>query len=172
MNDNKVEQKVGLHGRFSVQCIDKNGVEKWSEDFNNGITDEGIAYLLDLGFHGDNDDITTWYCGLIDNLSFSALDAGDTAAQIGGSNGWSELTAYTEANRVEWTEGATAARVMTNSTPMDFSMNATNTVKGIFIVSSNTKSGTTGTLWSTAAFSSNASVENGDTLKVTYTING
>lgn len=170
MND--VIQKAGLRGRFAVTCVDKNGKEKWSQEFNNGITDEGIAYLLDLGFHGDNDDITTWYCGLIDNTGFSALDAGDTAAQIGGTNGWSELTAYTEANRVEWTEGATASRSMTNAATMDFSMNATNTVKGIFIVSSNTKSGTTGTLWSTAAFSSNASVENGDTLKVTYTING
>ena len=164
-------KNLNLKGQFSVSCTDASGNLKWSQDFPNGITDEGIAYLLDTGFDGATAAIT-WYIGLIDNTGFSALAAGDTAAQIGGSNGWSELTAYSEANRVTWTNGVTASRSMTNALTCDFSMNATNTVKGIFIVSTNTKSGTTGTLWSTAAFSSNASVTSGDTLKVTYTING
>jgi hypothetical protein len=44
-------------------------------------------------------------------------------------------------------------------------------LKGIFVTSSNTKNGTTGTLWSTAAFASTVDVSNGDSLKITYTVN-
>jgi hypothetical protein len=167
----KLNDKAGLKGQFAVQCVDKDGNVKWEQEFPNGITDSGIQYLLDTGFD-DATKITTWYIGLIDNASFSALDPGDTADQINGSNGWNESTAYTETNRVTWANGATSARSMTNATTADFSMNATASIRGIFIVSSNTKSGTTGTLWSTATFSSVAAVTNGDTLKITYTING
>lgn len=166
MND--LTQKAGLRGKFRVDCIDKDGKLKWSESFPNGITDAGVAYLLDAGFDGGSAS-TTWYVGLIDNAAFSALAAGDT---MSSHSGWTENTDYDEANRVTWTNGATAARSMTNAATVDFTMNATVTIKGIFIVSNNTKGGTTGTLWSTASFSSNASVVSGDTLKITYTING
>jgi hypothetical protein len=50
-------------------------------------------------------------------------------------------------------------------------MNASGTVKGIFITSNNTKSGTSGKLWSTALFSADVPVVNGDQLKITYTLN-
>ena len=161
-------QKAGLSGKFQIHCIDKDGNLKWEEDFPNGITNVGIAYLLDAGFD-DGTKSTAWFIGLIDNAAFSALAAADTMASHAG---WAESSAYTESTRPAWTNGATASRSMTNSSTVDFSMNATATIKGVFITSNSTKAGTTGTLWSTAAFSSNASVTNGDTLKITYTING
>jgi hypothetical protein len=86
--------------------------------------------------------------------------------------GWTETTAYAEATRPEWTAGTPAARSITNASTVDFSINATITIHGIFITSDNTKSGTSGTLWSTAAFASNVTANNGDTLKVTYTLSG
>ena len=155
-------------GTFSVDCYDSNGLLKWSQEFKNGIVDEGIEYLLDAGFNGGSQ-VSTWYMGLVDNSGFSAFANGDTMAS---HSGWTESTDYSESNRPEWTAGAAASRAVTNSSTVDFSMNATATIHGIFITSNNTKSGTTGTLWSTAAFSSNASVTNGDTLKVTYTVSG
>lgn len=164
----KMFSKPKLKGRFSVQCFDKDGNLKWEEDFPNGIVDEGIEYLLDAGFNGGSQ-VSTWYMGLVDNAGFSAFANADTMAS---HSGWSESTAYTESNRPEWTAGAAATRAVTNGSTVDFSMNATATIRGIFITSDNTKSGTTGTLWSTAAFSSNASVTNGDSLKVTYTVSG
>lgn len=164
----ELKQAAGLKGHYSAQCFDVDGNLKWEQEFPNGITDVGIAYLLDAGFD-DGTKVTAWSIGLIDNAAFSALAAADTMASHAG---WAESVAYSESTRVAWTSGATASRSITNASTVDFTMNATAVIKGVFITSVNTKSGTTGTLWSTAAFGSNASVTNGDTLKITYTING
>jgi len=62
--------------------------------------------------------------------------------------------------------------VITNSaSPASFSINATATIGGAFLISNNTKGGTTGTLFSAADFQSpgDRSVVSGDTLNVTYT---
>jgi hypothetical protein len=51
-----------------------------------------------------------------------------------------------------------------------FTMNATVTIAGAFLISNSTKSGTTGTLFSVSTFQSPGarSVVSGDTLNVTY----
>lgn len=135
----------------------------------NGIVDVGINSLLDVGFRNQTQ-IATWYAGIIDNASFSALAAADTMSSHAG---WLEFTDYTEAVRQTWSMDAAASRAISNSTtPMTFSINDTGTIKGIFVTSVDTKSGTTGTLWATALFASNVAVSSGDILKVTYTISG
>jgi hypothetical protein len=164
-NDTKVR------GHFTVQHLDKNGKLKGEYDMPNGITTEGMNHMLETEFNGGTP-ITTWYTALIDNAGFSALASTDTAAQIGGSNGWSELTNYSEATRPEWTAGTAAARAITNAVTVDFSINATVSINGIFIVGANAKSATTSTLWSTASFASAVSAVSGDTLKITYTVSG
>lgn len=134
----------------------------------NGIVDVGINSLLDVTFRNQTQ-IATWYMGLVNNSGWSAFAAGDTMASHAG---WTEFTSYSEANRPTWTPAAAASRSISNSTPVEFTINGSGTVKGIFVTSNNTISGTTGTLWSTAAFASPVSVTNGDVLKVTYTISG
>lgn len=161
-------QKAKLRGRFQIQHFNKAGKLIGTYDIPNGIVDVGINHLLDVGFHAEAQ-ITTWYIGLVDNAGFSAFANADT---MGSHTGWTESSAYNEATRPEWTEGAAASRSITNGTTVDFSINATVTLKGIFITSNNTKGGTTGTLWSTAPFASNVTANNGDTLKVTYTLSG
>lgn len=163
-----LKNRVQFENPVKVQCFDKDGNLKWEEEVFNGIVDEGIEYLLDAGFNGGTQD-TTHYIGLVDNSGFSAFDNADTMASHAG---WSESTAYDEATRVAWNPDAAASRAVTNSTTADFTMNATATIKGIFVSSNSTKGGTTGTLWATAAFSSNASVVSSDVLKVTYTVSG
>ena len=160
--------KLPLRGRYHVQLFDKNGNLKNDLTGPNGITDVGLNAILDIMFHADTQ-ITTWYVGLIDNAGFSALAAADTMAS---HSGWAESTDYTEGTRVEWTEGAAAPRSITNSATLDFSINATVTINGIFVNSVSTKGGSTGTLWATASFSSPVSATSGDTLKVTYTVSG
>jgi hypothetical protein len=133
----------------------------------NGITNVGKDHALDIVFHAGTQ-VTTWYIGLIDNSGYTAVAAADT---MGSHAGWNEFTTYSESVRQEWTEGAPSSQSITNGTPATFSINGSGTVKGVFITSVSTKSGTTGTLWSTALFASNISVINGDSLKITYTVN-
>lgn len=141
----------------------------------NLITDEGKNKLLDVMFH-QVAALATWYLGLVDNANFSAVAAGDTYAQINGTNGWDEFTAYSESTRGEWTEGAAASKSMTNAAPVVFNITSAGVVYGLFVAggaNASTKSDNTAgnVLWSAAGFSGGAvTVGNGDQLKVTYTI--
>jgi hypothetical protein len=84
---------------------------------------------------------------------------------------------YSNATRPAATFGtATTAdpSVISNSaSPAAFTINATATVGGAFLISNSTKSGTTGILFSASDFQSpgDRSVASGDTLNVTYTFN-
>ena len=154
-----------LAGSFTAQCYDSAGALKWATgaEFNQ-VTTVGLNYLLNVAFHNDTV-VATWYIGLV--ATGGTYSAADTMA----SNSWTEYTAYSETNRQTWTEDLAAGGSITNSTTVDFSMNATGTVAGMFLTSDSTKSGTAGTLWTTLNFSGgNQSVSNGDTLKVTYTL--
>ncbi len=167
--DSSMGSKARLKGVFKVEHYRGDGTLKAVYDDLNGIVDEGLDSILDVQFHAASQ-ITTWYIGLVDNSGWTAFADADTLASHAGR---AESTNYSEANRVEWEEDAASSRSITNSTTADFSVNANGNMKGIFVSSNNVKStGNTGTLWSTAAFSSVVVVTNGDTLKVTYTVSG
>ncbi len=156
---------VKHRGGFRFTARDKDGNIKWVSEFPNGVTTAGLNHLLNVEFHGTTQ-VTTWYIGLIDNASFSALDATDTMASHGG---WIENANYDEATRVAWVEGAASGGVMTNPSPSVFTISATVTILGAFLTSVSTKSDNTGTLFATGlALSPQALVDN-DTLEVTYT---
>lgn len=160
---------MNLKGRYVIEHMDRDGNLKGQYEIPNGIVDVGLNNILDVMFHGGAQ-TATWYIGLVDNSGWTAFANADT---LSSHAGWAEFTNYTEANRVAWVEGAASSRSMTNATTADFSINASGNLKGIFISSNNVKStGNTGTLWSTAAFSSVVATANGDTLKVTYTVSG
>jgi hypothetical protein len=159
--------KIGMKGKFQIEHV-RGGQVIGKYDMPNGIVDVGLNSLLDVYFHNQAQ-LATWYIGLIDNAGFSALSNSDT---MGSHTGWAESTAYDEATREEWVEDAAASRSITNSTPAEFTINATATLKGIFVTSNSTKGGTTGTLWSTAAFSSTVGVQDNDILRITYTVTG
>lgn len=162
-------QKAKLAGRFVVEHRDADDILKAVYDFPNGIVDEGLNYILE-GWCNSGTITDPWYIGLVDNSGFSAFADADT---LSSHAGWSEFVSYTESNRVTWLSDAASSRAVSNTTTADFSINATGNVKGIFVSSNNVKStGNTGTLWSTAAFSSVVATANGDTLKVTYTVSG
>jgi hypothetical protein len=146
----------------------RDGVLLQRQRVPNGITDVGMNALLGIMFHGDTQ-ITTWYIGIVNNSGFSAFANADT---MGSHAGWTEWTSYDEAARVEWVEDAAAARAISNTTTADFTISAAGTLHGIFVTSDSTKAGTTGTLWSTAAFSSNITVADNDVIKITYTVSG
>jgi hypothetical protein len=98
--------------------------------------------------------------------------AGDTAASHAG---WTEVVPYSNATRPAATFAAATTAdpsVITNSaSPASFSIDDTATVGGAFLISDNTKSGSTGVLFSASDFAApgDRSVASGDTLNVTYT---
>lgn len=138
----------------------------WSWDFlRNGITDEGIHYNLDTAFTNNDTAETSWYAGLIDNSGYTGVDPSDV---MSSHTGWSESTAYTEGVRQTLSFAAASSRSITAA--VSFTMNATVTIKGLFVVADDTKGGTTGVLWSTALYSTAPSLVSGNVLTSNYTL--
>lgn len=138
--------------------------DEWA--FHNAATTAGLNYLLDAAFRAQTA-VTTWYVGLIDNTGFTALAAADTMASHGG---WSEFTSYSQTARPSWTiSNAAASGSLSSSSATSFTISADGTIRGMFLTSSSTKSGATGTLWATATEASGRAVANGQTLEVFYT---
>jgi len=114
----------------------------------------------------------TWYIGLYGAASSNNPLATDTAAS---HSGFTEIVPYSNATRPAATFGtATTAdpSIITNSaSPAAFTIDATATVGGAFLISDNTKSGSSGVLFSASDFAApgDRTVASGDTLNVTYT---
>lgn len=160
----KPEQKIQLEGHFTVEHF-REGKKIGEYHLQNGITDIGQNTLLDIMFE-TTAKISNWYIGLIQDGGYTGLSDSDT---MSSHSGWTEFTGYDESNRVLWDTDAATGGAISNSTTVDFSINTGDTLKGVFCVSDNTKSGTSGILWATALFTSDIPVLNGDTLKITYT---
>jgi len=155
--------KTRLVGHYKVEHRDITGRLLAIYEIPNAVVTVGANHILDVEFHGAAAS-TLWYIGLIDNAGWTAFNSADTLAI---HSGWTEATVYS-GNRPQWTAGAAATRAITNATTVDFAITSGATLKGIFIC--NASSGSSGVLWSEAAFSSLVTVNNGDTLKTTYTL--
>jgi len=158
-------------GVFRVECRDADGNLKWTSETPNLVVNVGLQDMNTKYFSGSAY-TATWFIGLYGAAASNNPAAGDTAATHGG---WTEVTAYSQATRPACTFGtATTAdpSVISNSaSAATFSINGTTTVGGAFLISNNTKGGTTGTLFSAADFAApgDRAVVSGDTLTVTYT---
>lgn len=159
---------INLRGFYPKIEHYRGGVLLDVYSLHNDITNEGKNEILDIMFSdGTQIAAASWYIGLISNSGYSALAAGDT---MGSHGGWTEFTGYTQATRVAWGPGNPASQSITNASPATFDINASGTLKGIFVTSNSTKSGTTGKLWATGLFAADVPVSNGDQMKITYTV--
>lgn len=158
-------EQVHVAGRYRVECVGADGTVKWVDHFDNLVTTVGKNFLLDTVLAGSTY-TAAWYLGLIDSSGYTAVAAGDTASS---HSGWTESTAYSNGTRPapSWGSASSGSKA---STATAFNINATATIKGAFLISNSTKSGTTGTLYSAGLFSGgDRAVASGDTLNVTYT---
>jgi hypothetical protein len=168
----KSGEELTAMGRFKIQCFDKDGNLKWEDENHNLVVSVGLQYMAGVALTSTAQ-ITTWYVGLYGAGASNTPAAGDTMASHAG---WTEVVPYSNATRPQCNFAtATTANpsVATNSASVAaFNINATQVVGGAFLVSNNTKSGSTGTLFSAADFSApgDRSVASGDTLNVTYTL--
>lgn len=160
---------LNIHGVFEAECWRK-GELLWTTKGLNLWTDEGINRILDTMFHGTTQ-ISTWYVAIFeDDHTVAAGDNYDVP-------GYTECTAYDESTRPEYEEAAASSKSMTNSAnPADFTISDTKTIYGASLVSVNTKGdhteGANNVLACASKFSAEKSVEDDDTLRVTYTVSG
>lgn len=159
--------KLTAKGTWKFQVINKDGSIAQEIEAKNAIVTEGKNHALDVVFDGGTQE-ANWYIGLIDNSGFTAVAAADT---MSSHSGWTEFTNYDEGTRPEWAPGAAASASITNSTARDFTIGAGGgTIKGAFITSNSTKSGTTGTLWATVIPASTITVVEDQVVKAIYTV--
>lgn len=155
-------------GTFKFVCRDRNGMVKWVEEAHNEVTNVGINDILDVMFGAQAK--RSWYVGLTDSTPTESVS--DTMSSHAG---WSEIyTQYSQTNRPAYTVAAAASQSVTNAASVaTFSFTASATIGGAFITSDNTKNGTTGILFSVVAFTGgDRTVGNGDSVEVTYVLNG
>lgn len=163
----ELEDVFRPQGHFRIKHI-RDGKELAVYDVKNLVVNQGKNDILDVYFSdGTQVAASGWFMGLVSLSGYSAIAAGDTAASHAG---WTEFTGYSESTRQAWGQGDPASQSITNATPVTFTINATGTVKGAFIITNSTKGGTSGKLWAAALFSADVPVNSGDQLKVTYTL--
>jgi hypothetical protein len=168
-NLNELEvSSISPGGYFTFEHY-RDGVMIDTWDTKNIVTDQGLNYILDAALSGATP-ATTHYIGLFKN-NYTPV-AGDTAALFPGGGVASEAnTEYNEATRPTWSEAGVSAKVITNSaSPAAFTFNTSVTIYGAFLVSTNTKAGTTGVLIAASKFGASRALINGDVLNVTYTL--
>lgn len=158
------ETKVKFRGVYHGKIIRAGKViDEFEED--NLVVNQGLDYVLSTAL-GAGSQLSTWYLGIFSG-NYTPVST-DTASSIAGNS--TESTAYTATTRPQWQNGAEGTQAISNSngTVATFTFNGTTTIYGAFLVSSNTKSGTSGTLFSAAQFASSKSVVSSDQLLLTY----
>lgn len=154
--------KLLFGGMFHVEHIrDGRVIDEF--DIHNLVTNQGLNYVLGAALTSTTQ-LTTWYLAPFEG-NYTPV-ATDTAASIVANS--TENTTYTSSTRVAWT-GVTASQNSTNSAAVaTFTFNATKTIYGAFMISSNAKSSVSGTLLAAAQFASPKAVVNTDQLLLTY----
>src|SRR6266850_863266 len=145
---------IHLQTLYEIECW-RDGQLLWTEVFPNLVTTAGRNKILDACFK-TGEAANQWFIGLVDSAAFTAYAAADT---MGAHGGWVEGTPYSEGTRQAYVPAAPAAGSMDNGASMAlFTINATLTVRGAFLVDNSTKGGATGTLYGVGDFTVSRSV--------------
>lgn len=176
-----INETVGLEGVYRVECHDKDGNLKWSEEFPNQITQVGKIFMQSQTLLTSPVALVGPYLGLISGSS-NTYSPTDTMASHAG---WTEFTNYTVGGSAvrgtavfgtptgnsSTTPGANV--VTATATAITYTITgAGGTVGGCFLVTgtgaSATQSNTSGTLYSAGGFATAKVTTVGDTVSVTY----
>lgn len=157
---------VLMYGEWDLAAYDRDYSLLWRETIRNGVTLVGLTALVTDFFAGGVQK-PNWYGGLINASGYSSVSENDTMTS---HSGWTEVTAYDGSTRKAWTPLVVSNGLIYNSTSMIFNFTASSSIRGLFLASDSTKSGTTGTLWSTAIMSSTRSFESGQLFSATYRV--
>jgi hypothetical protein len=161
-----INTKGKFGGVFEVKCYDKDGNLKWNEEFPNLVVNTGLQFINEQVFKGLTY-TATWYMGLTNTGATYA--ATDTMVL---HPGWTENTSYIQSTRpvITFNSPTSADPSVIDTIAVNYTINATATIAGAFITTSDTKGGTAGTLFSAGNFTvGDRGLVSGDTLNVTYT---
>ena len=143
-------------------------IETWEQ--KNLCTDEGLTYLLDVGFSGASG-VSPWYVVIFQD------DHTPAAADTYATPGFTECTLYDESTRPTWIEAGVSSKTITNSaSKATFTISGTTVIYGAALVGGGTAPSTKGdtsgggTLYNESKFSSSKAVEDDDVLKVSITL--
>jgi hypothetical protein len=162
IKENGNSQELAVGGYFTYELVrDGKVIDTWKE--KNIVVNQGLNYILDAALSGGTVN-TVHYIGLFSN-NYTPI-AGTLIANL------TEVNAkYNETTRPTWTEAGAASQTISNGvSPASFTFNASETIHGAFLISNNTKGGTTGTLIAASKFAASRNVVTSDVLNVTYTI--
>lgn len=165
MKDTPILLRVG--GKFQIQHL-RNGEVIDEFESENIVVNQGLNYVLNTALDALASQ-ASWYIGIFSGNYVPV--ATDTAASI--ATNATESRAYTSTTRPIWTPpagGSTAQEIDNSASKAAFSMNATATIYGAFLVSSNVISGTAGVLFAASQFSAPRSVVTNDQLLITYAV--
>lgn len=163
--DSVMKGGMGLDGKYFGEVI-RDGVSIDKFPFDNIIVNEGLTHAVETEL-GNGVQVPTWYVGIFKG-NYTPLNT-DTAANIASNS--TEATEYGETNRVTYVPAAAAAQSITNAASVaTFTINATVSIYGAFLVSTNGKSGTGGVLFSAARFPAQRDLIDTDVLQITYQV--
>jgi hypothetical protein len=160
------ESEIKLGGFYLAQII-RDGKVIDEFECHNLVVNEGLNRTLNVMFNGATQS-TTWYLGLFEG-NYTPV-ATLTAATVASAA--TECTAYSSSTRPEYVEATSSAQSTTNSANRaSFIFTSAKSIYGAFLISDNTKGGTSGYLFSAARFSAVKNVDVNDELLLTYTFN-
>ena len=173
-----IPEGMGVEGHYHVECRDKDGNLKWTEEFPNLVVAIGKQLMLDTLLRTSGTYTTVGpFLGLIGNSTTFA--ATDTMA----SHTWTEFVNYTVGGSAVRGTAVFGASTSSGSTPSNVTTSSATaitytitggggTVYGCFLVTGtgavSTQSSTAGTLYSEGNFAVAKAVTAGDTVSVTY----
>ena len=176
-----VPEGMGVEGSWYVECRDKDGNLKWTEEFPNLVVAEGKELLLNTLLRTSSTYTTVGpFLGLT-KVSLTPV-ATDTMTTLVTTNA-AEFINYTVGGSAVRGTAVFAAATSTGTTPSNVTSStataitytitgAGGTVYGCFLVTGtgavNTQGSTAGTLYSEGNFAVAKATTAGDTVSVTY----
>lgn len=159
------KRKAVVDGTWHYKVTNPDGSVAQEGSFPNMWPTAALNDILQVYFNASSQR-TLWYMGLIDNAGFSALAASDVITSHGG---WVENSNYGAATRpVVSFSGASGGQIATSS-PIAFAITSSVVIRGAFLVSDNTKGGSSGILGPTGLLGSLETLSSGQALSLTYT---
>jgi hypothetical protein len=165
-----------VKGHYVVECLDKDGNLKWTDEIDNVVATIGKNLTLDTLLKGSAYTTVGPFMGLISLSSYSAIVSGDT---MGSHTGWVEAGSANPATisnkRQSLVLSSTSAGVIQTSSAASFSVTSSGVIKGAFVVTGagavSTQDNTSGTLLSAGLFTGgDKTVANADTINVTWSL--